>query len=334
MRRLAHLLGAVGLGLAAAACSDSGNDDPVDAGFAADQGTTADLGVSVDSGVPPADSGVALDATVGPDSGSCFIETPPDPTPDPSCTADWLTVVKGDLVRAAGGPVEDARAQLCLRTPTDVLRCLRPVATCADGHFEISVPEEARCVAHGALRMLLPTGGYATTYCELPVVNPPVVTLATALRLYSTNPVANLPPAGELSTARDVTFEGGLVASLIPNDTYVEYGDLAARKISAADPVPCFLEGQPAPDGLWAFSPEGDIVGTGAPLVIPNTTGLPAGSTVRLYVLGGLDCTLSDGTLVPESEWREYGNAQVSADGTVIEGARLPCLTWFGYRAQ
>ncbi|MBK6685682.1 MAG: hypothetical protein IPG45_14525 [Deltaproteobacteria bacterium] len=334
MRRLGQLLGGLSLGLAMAACSDSGNNDPVDAGIVADLGTNADGGVQNDTGVAQPDVGFNPDATVGPDSGSCLVETPPDPTPDPACTADWLTVVKGDLVRAGGGPIEDARAQLCLRTPNDVLRCLRPAATCADGHFEIAVPEEARCVAHGALRMLLPTGGYATTYCELPVVNPPVVTLPSALRLYATNPVANLPPAGDLTASRDINFEGGLVASLIPNDTYVEYGDLAARKIAAADPVPCFLEGQPAPDGLWAFSPEGDIVGDGAPLVIPNTTGLAAGSMVRLYVLGGLDCTLSDGTLVPESEWREYGNAQVSADGTVIEGARLPCLTWFGYRAQ
>lgn len=320
----------LGVLLLLAACSEAA--EPTDSGTPNDGGV-ADSG-SGDTGAPNPDGGVNVDATVGPDSGSCSVETPPDPTPDPGCTADWVTVVKGDLRVAGGGPLEAAKAQLCVRTPADVLRCLRPVDTCADGHFEIVVPEEARCVDHGSMRMLRPAGGYATTYCQLTIANPPVVSLPAALQLYPTTVVNGLPPVGDMAAARDVTFPGGLVASIVPNDTYVEYSELAAKKLGPGDPVPCFLEGLPAPEGLWAFSPEGDITGPGAPLRIPNSTGLTPGSTVRLFVLGGLDCTLEDGSLVPESEWREYGNGTVSADGTVIEGARLPCLTWFGYRAQ
>ena len=91
------------------------------------------------------------------------------------------------------------------------------------------------------------------------------------------------------------------------------------------------------PDGLWAFWPESAVDGVGFPVRIPNTGNLAAGTQVDLFVLGGLECNLDDGTHVPEGVWSQYGTGTVRADGAVIEsdaGSGLPCFTWFGYRAR
>ena len=81
---------------------------------------------------PPAapDAGTARDAELtdasldagcaSPDILDCI-----DTTPDPTCAGTWLAAVRGRLVDDSGGPVANARAQLCVRlSPDDRLVCL------------------------------------------------------------------------------------------------------------------------------------------------------------------------------------------------------------------
>ena len=64
---------------------------------------------------------------------------------------------------------------------------------------------------------------------------------------------------------------------------------------------------------------------------------LPAseGSTVPLYALGGLSCSLDDETNIAEGDWETFGTGTVDADGYVVADAAngLPCLIWMGIGA-
>jgi hypothetical protein len=135
-------------------------------------------------------------------------------------------------------------------------------------------------------------------------------------------------------------FADGLEIDIVP-DRYTslnldpaDYALLAATRLDDVASEQCFLAGVPALDGLYAFSPEADVDGASFPMRIPNTTGLAAGTSVSLFVLGGLNTFIPpDDFQVHEAEWFEYGNGSVSAGGDVIE-AELPYFSWFGYRAQ
>ncbi|MCB9594213.1 MAG: hypothetical protein H6719_15885 [Sandaracinaceae bacterium] len=238
----------------------------------------------------------------------------------------------GRIQTAAGVGVAGARAQLCIRLhPDDRLVCLGPPETDANGDFVIIVPEEIRCLDRAAMRAIAPRMPLATTYCpvELDVSGGPTVALTEPFVL---QPVvaADVPPVGDETAQRDVTFPDGLVLTLAPVDFPLseDYPALAGAPVDVAA-TECFAGGVTL-DGAYAFDPE-TIIDAGAAVSIPNTEALAPGAVVDLYVLGGLETRLLDGTMVEEAELGLVGAATVSADGTAIVSdadSRIPYLSW------
>lgn len=294
-----------------------GAPDPVDAAIDVDVGT--DAGVAC---MPPVDDPFACE----------------DLTPGPSCEAHWVVGVTGRIETFAGEPVDNGRAQLCVRVaPDDTLVCLLPPRTDANGEFSIVVPEELRCVTRAAMRAIAPARPLATTYCPIQFVvgNEPIVDLGAAYVLHPVVP-ATVPPIGDEIAQREVTFADGLVLTLAPIDfpSATEYEGLAGAPVdvSATD---CFSGGSTF-DGAYVFNPEAEVE-AGAAVSIPNEAGLAPGAIVDLYVLGGLETRLIDGSSVEEAELAVFGAATVSTDGARIVGdpdTRLPYLSWLVWRAR
>jgi len=192
-----------------------------------------------------------------------------------------------------------------------------------------------------SMRVLHPRMTRATLYCDvdLSALDGAGLRIEAPFVLFPTAPATELPPTGDDQAPRTVVFADGLeLREVIPRLFYAtaeSYEALSAWRVPTSDRGLCMLRGVPAMDGLYAFYPEGDVTGGVYPVSIPNATGLPAGAEVELFVLGGLDCTLLDGSLLSEGVWQSVGAAHVSADGATVDsddGVGLPCLTWLGYR--
>jgi hypothetical protein len=268
-------------------------------------------------------------------------DLPAVPAPKPAdCAAEYVTAVRGYITAPGGRPLVGAKGQVCVHLfPSESLLCLRPGDSDERGIFTVEMPENARCITKAALRVIQPGVGKASTYCPVGVAGTePNLVLDEPLVVFQTRRVADLPPEGEETASRPITFDDGLVVDFTPDLYYSgggEYADLGGRRVDPASPGLCFFGEADAPEGLYALYPEGQISAPGFPVHIPNTTGLPAGAAVQLYVLGGLDCKLADGTAIPEAGWQGFGTGTVSADGSTIDsdaGVGLPCLTWLGYR--
>jgi len=299
-------------------------------------------GVACDSTAAPLDAQAIGDA--GADAGPPCEPPADDPfacedlTPDPSCDAHWVVGATGHMITAAGDPVESGRAQFCVRlAPDDRLVCLFPPQTNAAGEFAIIVPEELRCLNRAAMRAIAPGQPLGTSYCpvEFEMGNAPIVELSDPYVLHPVEP-AVVPPVGDEIAQRDVTFDGGLVLTLAPVDfaSSPDYEALAGAPVDVAATA-CF-RGDLALNGAYVFSPE-VVVEAGAAVSIPNADGLAAGSVVDLYVLGGLETRLLDGTMVEEGELAAIGPATVNADGSAIlsdPDTRLPYLSWLVWRAR
>jgi hypothetical protein len=347
MRRVAPLA------VLLAACGGGGGGS---SGGDHDAAPVVDAARVVDAATAPADAAAATDAAASADAAPPVTEdvdwTPqvpaalaadiPDaPTDRPAdCHAEWISVLRGWVAAPGGAPVAGAKAQLCVHlSPSETLLCLRPGDTDADGVFTIQVPENARCITRAAMRVLLPGSGKATTYCPLDVTGAaPVLRVQDPYVVFQTRPAVSLPPEGDDHASRPVGIDDGLVIDLTPELFYSgggEYADLGGRRVPTTARGVCFVPADKAAEGLYAFYPEGSLDAPGAPVHLPNTTGLPAGAKVELSVLGGLDCKRADGTSIPEATWDDFGTATVSADGATIDSdanVGLPCLTWLGYR--
>ena len=303
-----------------AGCGDDGASGEADAG--------ADAGARVDAGTP--DAGAGVDA--GSDAGGLTRE---------DCTATWVEQTEGTIVDEAGDPVAGARPQACLRTaPDDILVCLSPPMSAADGTYTIPISGDERCVNRVSMRVLLPASTLGTTYCHVDAsaAADGVLALAEPTVLYATAPAVTLPPLGDETMARTVVLDDGLEIDVVPSQLgfEVEYAELRGRRVPfTAGAEPCFARGLPGLSGLYVFGDEGSIDGGTFALRIPNTTGLPAGSAVELRILGGLETYLADETPVEEADFVAFGTATVSADGSRIVAAMdsgLPHFTWLGYR--
>ena len=260
-----------------------------------------------------------------------------DRTPDPGCTGQWVVGVQGRVEDPSGTGIAGARTQICVLPVGGTLVCLLPPTTDTSGGFEAIVTDPmARCAERITMRVLLPGAIRATTYCELELTpTDAVIALADPIVLFDVERPACLPPEGDPTEPRTVTFADGLELVDLRPEQIRDYDQLAAARhelaghcISSRAPVGGFL-------GAHGFRPETDVEG-GAAVHIPNATGLAAGTTVDLYLLGGLASSLADGTPVEEGEWARFGTGTVSADGAMIEsdpGTRLTVLTWVAYRA-
>ena len=256
-------------------------------------------------------------------------------------SAEWIVFVNGQIQDTAGQGLANGKAQVCLRLDGGLLLCLRPEDTNAEGFFSIEVPENARCIVEVTMRALVPSTPRSTTYCNIPLT-PGANTLEVPfpLVLHDLTPVANLPPVGDMNMSRTVTFDDGLEINFTPFDFYADYAELAAAKIDTSmSQGLCFLQGQPAVEALYAFSPEGTVEINPAmnkgpfSVRIPNSTNIPAGTQVKLFQLGGIGCKTPGGEEIKEAEWHEIGTGTVNMSGTHIEsdpGSGLTCTTWLG----
>lgn len=338
IRRTLALL-AVTLIAGMGACSSL--DEPVDGGSSVSDSTDLSLDDPVESAADSSSAdGGNVDLVEGDAGGTPSSDPLDDDTAGASCeTGTWVIELRGSVNTDAGDPAESAAVQPCIReAPSGHLTCLSPEFTGANGEYRIDIPDDLHCMQVITLRVLLIGSDHATAYCigDLGVTDDGILAASEPIVLYSTLPAATLPELGDPDAERIVVFDDGLEVDVVPARFFGpridSYSDLAARRVTATDT--CFLNGQVPFDGLYAFSPEGDVGDENYGLRIPNTTGLPPGTAVGLYVLGGLTTFLPSDVQVTEGEWFRYGSATVDSDGAVIEGDGLPYFAWMAYRAE
>jgi hypothetical protein len=253
-----------------------------------------------------------------------------------ACAGATVLSASGEVTSEDGAPLSGLIAQLCLDFVDGGL-CFAGKPVPADGHYTLSADPGIPCVTRSSVRLASITPRRSSSYCAASgeggslSVGPSVV--------YAVPPAATLPPAGTTAEERLVTFEDGLEIRVIPDNFFPEIGsyeDLGARWVDPAGAGLCFLGGAPALDGLYAFWPEGDVRG-GFPFRVPNRRHLAPGTGVTFFALGGLLCSLSDDTKIPEGQLASFGRGRVDEAGAFLvpeAGVQAPCLTWLGYAAD
>ncbi len=250
-----------------------------------------------------------------------------------------VELVKGRAVTESGVPASGVFGQACLRlAPKGKLLCVEPKKGDEQGRFEIQIPAGSTCVQKVTMRVLVPGGDFGASYCNMPLpLEGKTAEVAEPYILYATRRATDLPPVGEQKDERSVRFEDGLELDVTPYNFFASgesYEGLAARYLEASKPGLCLPE-EEGLDGVYAFSPEGDVLDKPFAMRAPNHPSYAEGAKVDLLLLGGLGCTLADGAELEEDEWRSFGTATVTG-GLIAsdEGSGLPCLNWLGIRAH
>ena len=335
------------------ACGDSASSDD---SVTSEQGPVTP---AVDMNVPPAPEQdmELMDETdvVPPSTSSDPDEGEPQPyvypasldgssTPDytvENCTATPLTRIRGWVVDRIGRPIMGARAQLCVTNVSGLLSCLMPAQSTMDGSYVLEVPQSESCAQKAVMRVIQTNAQRATMYCELDLSaasETGEIVLREPSVLYATIDATQKPSYAPDMMARDVTFASGLTLNVIPYDLFgtepeQDYASLSVRQVHPDERGLCFLTDETRPDHLFAFAPEMAVLEDGAGLRFTNEFGYEAGSSVSIWLLGGLDCTL-DGEHMPEGAWQQVGTGTVDETGTLINtDFKLPCLTWIGITA-
>ncbi|MEZ4469183.1 MAG: hypothetical protein R3F43_33280, partial [bacterium] len=95
-----------------------------------------------------------------------------------TCRGYVVSTIRGKLLAEDGTGFAGARAQLCVREGTsDRLTCLRPVEADTQGDFQVTVPDDTRCIGAAAMRVLAPGEATAISYCTLDLSGGPAVVL-------------------------------------------------------------------------------------------------------------------------------------------------------------
>ena len=345
--------------LAAAGCQ---SDEDPDGGGGAGAGGTAGSGGSGGTGGTGGVGGTGgtggtggEEPPDGPDTG-WTVEPPPTfhaPMTEverPSWCGDefaWWSSVRGFVVAPGGRYLPDVRASLCVdfvdAEGESGYVCLQPVRSNEEGVFTVEPPfqdRDMRCLKRAAMRVFAQRSGRATVYVDLELEGGPARLITEPIVLPRVTPALDLPPEGDPEAPREVRFDDGLTLEVVPAWLWPVsggYEDLGARRIPT-DAVGLSAESA-AFDGLYAFAPESAVdEAPGFAVSIPNVHDWEPGSTVELFVLGGIDCRLfGHEELVPEGTWAKFGEATVSGDGeTIVSNADngLPCLTWMAYRLK
>lgn len=255
------------------------------------------------------------------------------------CPAEfgWVSAVRGWIIDEAGNAIGGAKAQACVYTePGNVLQCLNPVDSDPAGVFTIEIGENFSCMSHAVMRVILPGGGRAAMYCEVPV-DEPEVRIQDPIVLFSTTAASAVGDPDDWSLARDIVFpDGTTLYNFVPDNYFgTDFTALGMQRVAPDAIGTCFL-GDSAATAVTALYPEGELT-TDLDFRVPNDLGLAAGSKVTFSVLGSLECLLDSGEKIEEAEWGDFGTGTVSADGMWVEndaGSGLPCISWIGYRAQ
>ena len=258
-----------------------------------------------------------------------------DTTPDPACAAEWVAAVTGRIVDERGAGVAEAFPQMCVRLGDGTLNCLAPEPARDDGYFARIIDEDSRCMSVLNFRVFLPDSSFGTTYCHSDlVVEDGILSIPEALVLYEVEPAAELPPEGDPEASRTVIVADGLEIDARPAPMFGTYENFGGRRIDATT---CFSGSDL--DGLYALTPESATFRLGSeevgfPVRIPTT--LAEGTTVDLFVLGGLDeFDLPSGPRLTEGAFEIFGTGTV-VDGMVVSdpGSELPYISWLGFRAR
>jgi hypothetical protein len=258
------------------------------------------------------------------------------------CPAEfgWVAAVRGWIIDEDGNPIGGAKAQACVYTePGNVLQCLNPVDSDPGGIFTIEIGSQFSCASHAVMRVILPGGGRAAMYCEVPVDNPEV-RIQDPIVLFSTAAAAEVGDPDDWDLARDIVFpDGTTIYNFVPNDYFgTDFTAFGMRRVAPDATGTCFL-GDAGADAVTAFYPEGELT-TDLDFRMPNDLGLAPGTAVTFSALGSLECIIGEDLeagKIEEAEWRDFGTGTVSADGMWVEndaGMGMPCITWIGYRAQ
>ena len=241
-----------------------------------------------------------------------------------------LKSVSGTLHDEGGAPVVVGLAQTCLRVAKGKAVCVKPEAVAPDGSFTLAVPDAMQCVAKAVLRVRATSA--ATLYCV--VDGPPQIAFDPPLALAKIPPATSLPPEGDTTAMRAITFDDGLTIEATPDSLLSPngaYADIGGRRTTPDGR--CF-PGGPV-EGAYAFHPEMNVSGATGKIRIPNTTHLAPGTEVDLLVMGGLSCTRPDGSSIEEGTTDAFATAKVDPTGAFLEGGTgLPCLTWLAYRKK
>ncbi|MEZ4336259.1 MAG: hypothetical protein R3B82_06495 [Sandaracinaceae bacterium] len=251
-----------------------------------------------------------------------------------SCSAHWVAGVRGRVVDPSGAPVTEGIVQLCLRTDAGIQVCQRPADIQADGWYGIVIPEETRCVQQVTLRAAQVARPVSTTFCRAPME--PTYGLLDVwedLVLYPLEVPDDRPPMGDEDSMRTVRFPSGLEMDVTPGsfDFPETYDRLTAGPVPL-DAAPCFLDTAPPLLGLWALGPESASI-PGFQVRIPERTGLPDGTRVELWLVGGTYTQLASGETIDEGVFAPYGTGTVSGGRIVSDpGSELQYLSWVGYR--
>jgi len=252
--------------------------------------------------------------------------------PVEACSATRVREVRGRVVDELDMPIADARVQLCARIePDGNLVCLLPPRTAPDGTFLIEVDATVSCMSAATMRVFVPGGGFATTYCavDLSVTREGVLTTASPIEVFRV-PAATVPPRGDATLARDVDL-GAVILNVapgaLPNEE--DYASLGARFI---DPATSCLPAIHAMNGLVLFTPEAELRAPASiTLRIPEAR---PGARYEVHILGGIGTLLEDGTSVEEGHLARVGVGTVDADGLLRVDARIRYLSQLAVSLQ
>jgi hypothetical protein len=249
----------------------------------------------------------------------------------------------GLVTDETGCPLGCAKAQICIEVaPSGDFLCLRPESTDSTGRFEVELIGDNNCISRGAMRIFHATDSMAPMYPHVNLESDSAhLDFGDAFTLHYTDAPASLPTATDNDTSYTVEFSGGLEMEVTPSKMSAgssKYANLSSIYVPSTDASSLvFTDDASSFEGFYGFSPEGDVIGGGFTVRIPNSTNLAAGAAVDLYALGGIACTLPNGDHITEGELANVGSGSVSADGETItfpEDVVLPCMTWMAYKAQ
>lgn len=264
-----------------------------------------------------------------------------DRTKPASCGDSWLAGSTGRVTTDRGEVVVDATVAYCAYK-SDNSVCLPWVKTEAGGWYSVLVDEPHRCVKRLSVRVIPPAGRrLSEAYCAPPLGAPGgVLDLSADLRLYTLDAPKSLPPLGDPTVARTVSFADGLELTFAPDDMIEgdQYDKLSAGALADAE-RPCFLPDGLSMDALYVFGPAMNVsVFAGRPKVkfkLPNPKGLPEGTAVELFVLGGSASQLDADRPIEEGEFTPAGLGRVEGGRIVPSpGSELSVLSVVGYRRR